>query len=406
VQVRKVSLTNYRNYEHIEIELCSGRNILVGENAQGKTNFLEAIELVSTGNSERANQDLDLIKSNCAHMRMEIECDIFGSREIIALGFQRTASDGIEKSFKINGVTQGSIRSVKRRLVTVSFKSTDLNLVRGGPKFRRDWIDIILIVLKPMHEQTLSKYAKVIAQRNRLLKQLFEKGRVSVSDNDQLRVWDTQLATIGANIIKQRITLITEILPEAEKYQEYISGKREILSVRYQFKTPEAKASSPEDQESELENNDAHEIDADTLNAAEEGDISKMLLSGLKDLRYDEIRRKQTLLGPHRDDIQLLINGQNALYFASQGQQRTLVLALKLAELSRVTSSLREPPVLLLDDVMAELDLNRQSLLMETVGTQMQTIITTTHISGFKSEWLDGALFLSVDEGRIKSEQK
>ncbi len=406
MQVRKVSLTNYRNYEHIAVELCSGRNMLVGDNAQGKTNFLEAIELISTGKSERANQDLDLIKTNCAHMRMEIECDIFGSREIIALGFQRTASDGIEKSFKINGVIQGSIKSVKRRLVTVSFKSTDLNLVRGGPKFRRDWIDTILIVLKPMHEQTLNKYAKVIVQRNRLLKQLFEKGRVSVSDNDQLRVWDTQLATIGANIIKQRITLITEILPEAEKYQENISGKRELLSVRYQFKTPEAKASSSEDQESELENNDAHEIDADTLNAAEEGDISKMLLSGLKDLRYDEIRRKQTLLGPHRDDIQLLINEQNALYFASQGQQRTLVLALKLAELSRVTSSLREPPVLLLDDVMAELDLNRQSLLMEAVGTQMQTIITTTHISGFKSEWLDGALFVSVDEGQIESEQK
>jgi DNA replication and repair protein RecF len=156
------------------------------------------------------------------------------------------------KNHLINGVNQGSIRSIKRRLATVSFKSTDLNLIRGGPKFRRDWIDTILGVLKPMHEQALSKYAKVVAQRNRLLKQLFEKGRVSVTDNDQLRVWDTQLSTLGANIIKQRIALITELLPQAEKYQEHISGKREHLSVRYQFKTPEAKASSPEDQESEV----------------------------------------------------------------------------------------------------------------------------------------------------------
>jgi DNA replication and repair protein RecF len=409
VQVRKVSLTNFRNYEHIEVELCSGRNILIGDNAQGKTNFLEAIELVSTGKSERVNQDLDLIKSNSAQMRVEIECEIFGSKEVIALAMNRTASDGIEKSFKINGVNQGSIRSIKRRLATVSFKSTDLNLIRGGPKFRRDWIDTILTVLKPMHEQALNKYAKVVAQRNRLLKQLFEKGRVSVTDNDQLRVWDTQLSTLGANIIKQRIALITELLPQAEKYQEYISGKREILSVRYQFKTPEARTSSQDDHQDNQEiaaNNDTNEIDADTLNASEEGDISKMLLNGLKDLRYDEIRRKQTLLGPHRDDIQLSINGQNALYFASQGQQRTLVLAFKLAELSRITTSLREPPVLLLDDVMAELDLNRQSLLMASVGADMQTIITTTHISGFKSEWLEGALFLSVDNGRIKSEQK
>ncbi|MDR3617497.1 MAG: DNA replication/repair protein RecF [Candidatus Obscuribacterales bacterium] len=412
MQVRKVSLTNFRNYEHIEVELCSGRNILIGDNAQGKTNFLEAIELISTGKSERVNQDLDLIKSSCAQMRMEIECDIFGSKEIITLGMNRTASDSIEKSFKINGVNQGSIRSIKRRLATVSFKSTDLNLIRGGPKFRRDWIDTILGVLKPMHEQALSKYAKVVAQRNRLLKQLFEKGRVSVTDNDQLRVWDTQLSTLGANIIKKRIALIIELLPQAEKFQEYISGKRELLSVRYQFKTAEARGSAADspykqdDQENDLENNDTHAIDAETLSAAEEDDISKMLLSGLKDLRYDEIRRKQTLLGPHRDDIQLTINGQNALYFASQGQQRTLVLSLKLAELSRITSSLREPPVLLLDDVMAELDLNRQSLLMASVGADMQTIITTTHISGFKSEWLEGALFLSVNDGQIKSERK
>jgi DNA replication and repair protein RecF len=429
VQVQKVTLANFRNYSQASAELSPGRNILIGENAQGKTNFLEAIEIISTGRSDRCNSDLDLIKSGSDEMRVEVQCAVGGSTETISMGLRRnTAFDGsrparqsnrqVEKFFKLNGLSQTNIKSIKRRLVTVSFKSQDLNLLRGGPKFRRDWIDTILAVLRPVHEDVLNKYMKVVAQRNRLLKQLCEKGRVSVTDNDQLKAWDTQLARFGAQIIKQRMGLISELLPEAEQYQEHISGEREVLTAQYIFKgsEPRDSAIAYADDDSDPSQSDTgaeapaanldkggagDRLSAGELNEASEDDVANLILNSLKDLRYDEIRRKQTLIGPHRDDIQFSLNDRSAVYFASQGQQRSLVLSLKLAELKRVTESLNEPPVLLLDDVLAELDLKRQALLMSLVAQDMQTVITTTHVSGFEPEWLDGARFLSVTAGAV-----
>jgi DNA replication and repair protein RecF len=430
VQVQKVTLSNFRNYSQAFAELSPGRNILIGENAQGKTNFLEAIEIISTGRSDRSNSDLDLIKSGADEMRVEVQCRVGGSTESISMGMRRnTAFDGmrparqsnkqVEKFFKLNGLSQTNIKSIKRRLVTVSFKSQDLNLLRGGPKFRRDWIDTILAVLRPVHEDALNKYLKVVAQRNRLLKQLCERGRVSVTDNDQLKAWDTQLARFGAQIIKQRMGLISELLPEAEQYQEHISGQKEVLSAQYLFKGSEPKESSVSygDDDADSHQSDSagsespaansetssegERLSAGELNQASEDEVANLILSSLKDLRYDEIRRKQTLIGPHRDDIQFSLNDRSAVYFASQGQQRSLVLSLKLAELKRVTESLNEPPVLLLDDVLAELDLKRQCLLMSLVAQDMQTVITTTHISGFEPEWLQGARFLSVRAGAV-----
>jgi DNA replication and repair protein RecF len=434
VQVQKVTLANFRNYTQASAELSPGRNILIGENAQGKTNFLEAIEIISTGRSDRCNSDLDLIKSGTDEMRIEVQCSVGGSAESISMGLRRnTAFDGtrparqankqVEKFFKLNGLSQTNIKSIKRRLVTVSFKSQDLNLLRGGPKFRRDWIDTILAVLRPVHEDVLNKYLKVVAQRNRLLKQLCEKGRVSVTDNDQLKAWDTQLARFGAQVIKQRMGLIAELLPEAEQYQEHISGQKELLTAQYLFKGAEPKESSVTYADDDADSyqpdsgpdsgplnaekgSQGERLGASELNEASEDEVANLILSSLKDLRYEEIRRKQTLLGPHRDDIQFSLNGTSAVYFASQGQQRSLVLSLKLAELKRVTESLNEAPVLLLDDVLAELDLNRQALLMSLVAQDMQTVITTTHVSGFEPEWLQGARFLSVRAGTVAASEE
>jgi DNA replication and repair protein RecF len=244
---------------------------------------------------------------------------------------------------------------------------------------------------------------------------------VTVSDGDQLKAWDTQLTRFGAQIIKQRMALISQLLPLAEQYQEHISGQRELLSAQYLLKGGEPKEATLAygDDEADIDSaesgkdtndesrggreggNQTERIGASQLNEASEDEVANLLINALKDLRYDEIRRKQTLLGPHRDDIQFSLNDKSAVYFASQGQQRSLVLSLKLAELTRVTESLNESPVLLLDDVLAELDLNRQALLMSLVAGDMQTVITTTHVSGFEPEWLRGARFLSVRGGTI-----
>ena len=142
-------------------------------------------------------------------------------------------------------------------------------------------------------------------------------------------------------------------------------------------------------------------IGSHELDRASVAEVTSLLMRQLKALRFEEIRRKQTLIGPHRDDLRFLLNGADAIHFASQGQQRSLVLSFKLAELKAITDFLDEPPILLLDDVLAELDLSRQSLLMSVVGRDMQTIITTTHVTGFKPEWLEGASFLEVNDGSV-----
>jgi DNA replication and repair protein RecF len=437
--IQKVTLVNYRNYERASVELGPGRNILIGDNAQGKTNFLESIEYVSHGSSWRASQDIDLIKLGARDMRIDVNYTLNNTPESIMVAMRRNASAGstksgnvsessntgssinpatgrgvkqLEKAFKLNGLTQTNLKSITHRLVTVSFKSHDLNLLRSGPKFRRDWIDAILLVLKPQYKTIMASYQKVILQRNRLLKQLSEKGRVSVSDNDQMRAWDEQTARFGAQIIKERISLINKLLPSAERYQETLSGNKETLTCEYQFKSEESKARSDEGYDDSAEADDfdfnsaTEKVNSQVLERASLAEVTSILMRQLKALRFEEIRRKQTLIGPHRDDLRFLLNGADAVHFASQGQQRSLVLSFKLAELKAITDYLDEPPVLLLDDVLAELDLSRQSLLMSVVGKEMQTIITTTHVTGFKPEWLEGASFLEVDNGSVRLSDK
>lgn len=415
LQVKKVSLINFRNYVKAEAELDAQRNILIGNNAQGKTNFLEAIELISRGDSHRTSRDADFIRAGQDYLQLEIdfECEGINHKATLSMG-RGTAGSGVvgkppasgyEKSLKLNGISQTNNRSLKNHFVTVGFGSQDLNLLRGGPKYRRQWLDKVIESIQPGYRSTLSRYEKVIAQRNKLLKQIFDKGKLSVADNDQLKAWDDQLAKYGAAIIKERITAIIELLPAAEKYQQEISCAKESLSATYIFKSPEQKetASFEHDEQPEESEGCPQNIDAGDLMNKSESDIAAILLRLLKEARFDEIRRKQSLIGPHRDDIQLLLNAANAQRFASQGQQRSLVISLKLAELKRVKEALNEPPILLLDDVMAELDPHRQELILSLLADDMQTIITTTHISGFKQDWLASARFLSISDGQISA---
>jgi DNA replication and repair protein RecF len=214
VRVKKVSLTNFRNYTHASVDLNEGRNVLIGENAQGKTNFLEVVEIISLGRSPRAQQEADLIKAGANEMRIEIVFESNGAETTASFSLVTTTkprTKGVERQIKVNGLTLNSARAMRGRLVTVSFKSSDLNLLRGGPKFRRDWIDDILVTLRPTYQETLSKYAKSVAQRNRLLKLLFEKSRVSVEDQNQLKVWDEQTAKTA---VAGRITAQSRATPK------------------------------------------------------------------------------------------------------------------------------------------------------------------------------------------------
>lgn len=431
MQIKQVKLTNYRNYDSLVVNLNPGKTILIGENAQGKTNFLEAIEFASLGKASRASKDQELIGLGKERMQLEILFERQGNEESISIELklnppsQGSGKRVISRAMKLNGISLKSRGALLGNLVTVSFKSQDLLLLRAGPKHRRDWLDSVILRLRPSFHEVFNNYAKVISQRNRLLKIICEKGRMSDSDNEQLIVWDKQLALGSAKIIKERAKVLTKLLPVAERYQEHISGHKEVLEADYylacQKDSPQESFSAEDDDSQDYTNDDhqAQQQDATTddfaqtssftlrtLEGLSEKDIAVLIFKQLKPIRRDEIRRKQSLVGPHRDDIAFSINERDALTFASQGQQRSLVLSLKLAELEMLAQSLDEMPILLLDDVLAELDITRQGMLMLAVKQSAQAIITTTHLTGFLPEWLEESTILSVRQGSIEQEEK
>lgn len=410
MHIRSIQLKNFRNYQEQVLELAPGKTILIGENAQGKSNLLEAIEVASLGKSSRTNDDQDLIAWQQNKMTIEVAFEKNGFAESLGITLAKPqAGKGVrlERKIHVNGVSQNSVRGLLGKLVCVSFTTEDLNLLRGGPSYRRNWIDDIICRMKPIYHEDLSAYQKVVTQRNKLLKTLFEKGRITVTDQDELLAWDKQLARFGAKVIKERLKLLESLLPLAENFQRHLSGQKEVLQADYVFQaarqasTNEAYDDQADDSTDSTDNEQTKSISVSRLSQSEPAEVAAILLALLKQKRSQEIGRKQTLLGPHRDDITFSLNGAQASAFGSQGQQRSLVLSLKLAELSLLSQALEEPPVLLLDDVLAELDLKRQGLLMSAVKEDLQTIITTTHLSKFEPAWLAGAKVFQVNQGQI-----
>jgi DNA replication and repair protein RecF len=419
MRISNISLQNFRNYEQCSLVLSDGCNILVGENAQGKSNLLEAVELLATGRSSRADKDEDLIRFHAQAMTCQLAFAANGQSQELKVSlakvptgsaFKGQTGTKIEKRISINGVMQKSLSDLIGRLLVVSFAASDLNLLRGGPRHRREWLDGLILKLKPRLYETYTNYSRCVAQRNRLLKAIFEKGKVTVSDQDQLLIWDKQVAELGAVLIKQRLRLLSELLPIAESEQSRISRNHETLSIRYYFKAPEQVSTgagsgfgdSGEDEDDSATTLGAMpELDASGLASVSEQELAQTLMRLLKARRAEEIRRKQTTVGPHRDDLIVHLNGADALSFASQGQQRSIVLSLKMAELSLLKQSANDTAVFLLDDVLAELDEFRQSMLMSAVESGLQTIITTTHLSGFDPRWLENATIFKVHGGAI-----
>ncbi|MBI4533627.1 MAG: DNA replication/repair protein RecF [Candidatus Melainabacteria bacterium] len=405
--VQQVKLTNYRNYRQVTVRLDRRKTILIGHNAQGKSNFLEAIELACLGKSVRSSHDEQLVLWGEDALTIEVAFQRLGTQQTIVLMFSQSPGLGkaLHKQIKINDVCQGSTRALLGQLVTVSFKSQDLNLLRAGPSVRRLWIDSIIHRLKPAYQGLLANYQKVVLQRNRLLKEMFSRHRVSVSDQEELMVWDKQLARFGSQIVKQRVLGLLELLPVAKDKQSHLSAGQENLAVSYALKALVSEADDALAGEDPDSPGLSECMPLEMLSKMSDFEIASILLKALKQRRSEEIGRKQTLVGPHRDDVMFCLNDASAQDFASQGQQRSLVLALKLAELEAISKTLNDSPVLLLDDVLAELDVLRQGLLMSAITHDMQTVITTTHLSKFEPEWLNGAYLLEVSQGEIQPAQ-
>ena len=370
--LKTLHLRYFRNYQEQRVDFIAPKTILVGNNAQGKSNLLEAVELLATLRSHRMARDRDLVREGEAfgqvNATLERQTGIIDLSLTLRRAGRRTValnSEYLRRQLDFLGV-----------LNAVQFSSLDLELVRGGPEQRRHWIDTLLIQLEPVYAYILQQYNQVLRQRNAFLKARGERLEVRGSDSDsELAVWNAQLAAVGARVIRRRSRGIERLAPIASAWHASISDRTEILQVKYAPNVPLTQGTPEEVQQAFLDK------------------IAQRVIA--------EQHQGTTLVGPHRDEIELTINQTPARQYGSQGQQRTLVLALKLAELKLIEEVIGESPLLLLDDVLAELDPNRQNQLLEAIQDRFQTLITTTHLGAFDSQWLKASQILTVQAGHI-----
>ena len=359
--INNIKLKNFRNYEDLDLTFSSNKVLLVGKNAQGKTNLLEAIYYLSSLNSIKAKQDAELIKWNEDFAYLEAnfnKCDLTIDSDV-------TINPPKKKILKVNGIKKSKSSEFISNISAVSFSTSDLLLLRGSPEDRRKWLDLAISQVYPAFLDRLSKYNKIRTQKNNYLKDLRCGCNIN-TDSTLLDVWNEQLAVAGSNIIYLRLNFLKEISKFAQAKHETIANG-EILTLDY---------------ETSLMDNI---LNADLSNA----EILALFKMQLEEKKQEEIIRAQSVVGPHRDDISFFINGIDSKKFASQGQQRTIVLALKLSELEIIRNKIGESAILLLDDVLAELDNIRQNYLLETIENDTQTIITSVDTLQFDKEFLN-----------------
>jgi len=372
--LQHLHLQNFRNYQSQSVAFGAPKTILLGDNAQGKSNLLEAVELLATLKSHRSSRDRDLVQEGfpTGHIQAQLQKDL-GTSEL-----NMVLRKGGRRALIRNGETLKRQQDFLGSLNAVQFSSLDLDLVRGGPGERRVWIDTLLTQLEPIYAYILQQYNQVLKQRNAFIKQHTAEEDSGPLDPTQMALWDAQLATAGTRVIRRRSRGIQRLAPLAESWHQAISGDTEKLSVTYQ-----------------------PNVVYEAITADNPTEIQTAFLAKIQSRAVAEYHQRTSLVGPHRDDIDFTINQTPARQYGSQGQQRTLVLALKLAELELIEAVIGEPPLLLLDDVLAELDLKRQNQLLETIEDRFQTLITTTHLGSFDARWLKESQILTVHQGAL-----
>lgn len=360
MKLLELVLKNFRNYDVLDINFKKNKTLIVGDNAQGKTNILESIYILSGLKTPRTTNFSDLIQFKKDFLDVNVKLQ--KNDTDIELGLTYYVDK--KRELKINGLktTPHNFKSV---LKVVLFTTKDLLLLRGTPQDRREWLDRAISQVYPAYDERLNKYDKLRIQKSNLLKS-------ENIDYTLLDIYDEQLSVCGANIVYLRKKYLKEIEVIAKEKHSSINNN-EQFSINY--------------------SNPANDIE----------EICAYIKSEINAHRQEELMRHQVCVGPHRDDVEFLINDLNAVKYASQGQQRTLVLALKLAELDIIKSKTGFPPVLLLDDVMAELDNSRQVYLLESINNDVQTIITSVDSEQFNETFLNDVDICRIKDGKIVS---
>ncbi len=371
--LKSLHLNRFRNYRDREVQFDAQKTIVVGNNAQGKSNLLEAVELLATLKSHRTSRDRDLVRDGDEIARVSATVKRSYGETDMAITLRKQGRRVVTRNSENLRRQMDFLGAIN----AVQFSSLDLDLVRGSPDTRRSWVDGLLIQLEPVYAYILQQYNNVLRQRNALLKKIrnLEENPPSRELTAQLALWDAQLAAHGSRVTRRRARVLERLAPIAQSWHQQISGETEVLEIKY---APNV-ARSQDDPEQ----------------------VQQAFLEKIQQRRVAEQNLGTTVVGPHRDEVDLIINHTPARSYGSQGQQRTLVLALKLAELKLIEEVIGEPPLLLLDDVLAELDPNRQNQLLEAIQDRFQTIITTTHIHSFDDQWLQNSQILTVEAGEI-----
>lgn len=356
--IKSLELMNFRNYEFLDLKFSEGTNILYGDNAQGKTNVLEAIYLSATTKSHKGSKDRDIIKfdSEEAHIRTYLE-----KQEIqykVDVHLRKNKSKGIA----IDGQKIKKAADLLGLLNVVFFSPEDLSIIKNGPAERRRFVDMELCQLDNFYIYNLNHYNKIVNQRNKLLKDMYFKPELK----ETLNIWDSQLVSFGSKIIERRRIFVDQLNEIIYDIHKKLSGDKEELFIKYE---PDV------------------EID----------DFARLMKSS----QEKDIRLKQTSVGPHRDDFCFMVGNIDIRRFGSQGQQRTAALSLKLSEIELVKKIAKDTPVLLLDDVLSELDSSRQNYLLSSIG-DVQTIITCTGLDEFVNNRFEIDKVFKIVEGTIK----
>lgn len=356
MKVKKVSISGFRNLQPTEIETHGGINVFYGDNAQGKTNLLEAIWLFSGLKSFRG-KDSELINYDLDSAQIKIDFEDDGRDQTAEIFL------GNEKKYRLNGVTLKSAAELAGTVKMIIFSPTHLSLIKDGPEVRRRFIDNAVSQLWPKYMSLLARYRRAVTQRNSVIKDV----RFHASLIDMVEVYDREIATLGAAIVKYRLRYVELIKKFADEIYEGLSSGKEKISIDY-FES----ALTPE-----------------------------QLFDRLKQARDEDILNGTTSVGPHRDDLFININGHSARAFGSQGQQRSAALTLKLCEAAIIKKVSGQQPIALLDDVMSELDLSRQDYILNHIK-EWQVFITCCDIN--TAQMLHNGYLFNVENGCVSRE--
>lgn len=352
-----LALRNYRNYARLDLEPGPRLNLFLGANGQGKTNLLESVALLALSSSPRARREMELIGPLVNQARIEALVESKGRRSQIRVSIVGNG-DRARRRIEVDGQPRRAVDLPGLFRVTL-FWPDDLSLVKSGPEHRRRLLNQMLVQVEPGYGAALVGYTRVIEQRNSLLKQVAAREQPASA----LEVWNMEAARLGSQLARARAAAVLELQVEAGRSHSVISGG-ERLELHY--------AGPPDD-----------------------------LLDAVEKSLGEDLRRGATSVGPHRDDILITLQGRDARAFASQGQQRTTVVALKLAEAYVVAERAGEPPVLLLDDVLSELDAERRAALLARVGDPGQVIITSVEAEPFPAEVIDRSVVRCIQAGEL-----